>query len=85
VRSIFWLGIAESSRGADKESSVRRVQAVGGDEGIGREIQLRGNVFTSPSMAVGAASKGVARDGWNLRRYERAPGDWVLLDEMRKR
>jgi len=46
-------------------------------------IRLRGKLYTSPSKAAEAiAHHGV--DGWYVWRYERAPGDWVLLNELRK-
>ena len=46
-------------------------------------IRLRGKVFRSPT----AAAVSVARypvDGWRFWKYERAPGDWVCLDELRR-
>lgn len=46
-------------------------------------IRLRGKLYTSPSKAAEAiAHHGV--DGWYVWRYERAPGDWVLLNELRR-
>ncbi len=47
------------------------------------KIRLRGKLYTSPSKAAEAiVHHGV--DGWYVWRYERAPGDWVKLDELRK-
>lgn len=47
-------------------------------------IWYRGKRFTSPSVAAGAiAGHGV--DGWYVWKYERAPGEWVLLNELRKK
>lgn len=46
-------------------------------------IRFQGKVYRSPSAAGGAASKR-ACNGWRFWRYERAPGDWVRLDELRK-
>jgi len=43
----------------------------------------KGTIFTSPSSA-GQAVIGRPVDGWHRWRYERAPGDWVPLDELRK-
>jgi len=43
----------------------------------------RGKIFTSPSGAAQAVT-GRPVDGWRRWRYERAPGDWVPLDELRK-
>jgi len=45
--------------------------------------RLQGKVFTSPSLAASAAV-GKPMNGWRTWKYERAPGDWVLLDELRK-
>jgi len=42
-----------------------------------------GQRFTSPSGAARAAI-GRQRGGWLIWRYERAPGDWVPLDTLRK-
>ena len=45
-------------------------------------IHFQGKTFTSPSVAAA----GVARhavDGWYAWKYERAPGDWVELNELR--
>jgi hypothetical protein len=43
-----------------------------------------GKRFTSPSVAAGAiAGHGV--DGWYVWKYERAPGEWVLLNELRRK
>ncbi len=48
-------------------------------------IRFNGKIFTSPSLAAAAARKTRTCNGWTFWQYERAPGDWVLLDEMRKR
>jgi hypothetical protein len=45
--------------------------------------RLQGKVYTSPSKAASVAV-GKPMNGWKTWRYERAPGDWVLLDELRK-
>ncbi len=45
--------------------------------------RLQGMVFTSPSSAA-AAAVGKPMNGWTTWKYERAPGDWVFLDELRK-
>ena len=47
-------------------------------------ILYKGNTFNSPSLA-GRAIKGRANNGWTTWKYERAPGDWVLLDALRKK
>ncbi len=45
-------------------------------------IKVGKKLFTSPSLA-GKAVLGRAVSGWTEWSYERAPGDWVLLDELR--
>ncbi len=48
-------------------------------------IRFAGEVFNSPSLAArAAAGRQSAMSGWHFWSYERAPGDWVLLDELRK-
>jgi hypothetical protein len=46
-------------------------------------INFRGKIYTSPSSAASAITHR-AMDGWKVWYYQRAPGDWVLLDELRK-
>lgn len=46
--------------------------------------RLQGKVFTSPSLAAKAIT-GREMNGWATWTYERAPGDWVFLDELRKK
>ena len=46
-------------------------------------IRFDGKVYTSPSVA-GAAIVKHACNGWKFWTYERAPGDWVLLEKLRK-
>lgn len=46
-------------------------------------IRFRGNVYNSPSLA-GKAAIGRSANGWTFWKYERSPGDWVLLDQLRK-
>ncbi len=47
-------------------------------------IRFKGKVYGSPSLAGGAACKRRSCNGWRFWRYERAPGDWVPLNELRK-
>jgi predicted GIY-YIG superfamily endonuclease len=47
-------------------------------------ISYKGKIYNSPSLAA-ASVMGHAANGWNVWQYERAPGDWVLLNEMRKK
>jgi hypothetical protein len=46
-------------------------------------INYRGKIFNSPSTAASAVTKR-AMDGWHAWKYQRAPGDWVRLDELRR-
>ena len=46
--------------------------------------RLQRKIFTSPSLAAAAVTK-KPMNGWYSWKYERAPGDWVLLDELRKK
>jgi len=45
-------------------------------------IHLEGKVYTLPAAAEAATQYPV--DGWLFWKFERAPGDWVRLDELRK-
>jgi hypothetical protein len=47
-------------------------------------IRYNGSVFTSPSRAAREVC-GHATDGWHFWQYERAPGDWVPINELRGR
>jgi len=47
-------------------------------------IFYKGEFYTSPSMAAKAVTKR-PMNGWTSWRYERAPGDWVILDVLRKK
>jgi len=46
--------------------------------------QFTGKVYTSPSMAAALACKRRTCNGWTFWQYERAPGDWVAIDKLRK-
>jgi hypothetical protein len=46
-------------------------------------IRLQRKMYQSPTAAAVAVTK-YPVDGWVFWRYERAPGDWVRLDELRK-
>lgn len=48
------------------------------------KIRFQGKLFTSPSFAATAITHR-PMNGWMTWSYERAPGDWVPLDELRKR
>jgi hypothetical protein len=47
-------------------------------------IRFRDKVYSSPSLAGAAACKRRTCNGWGFWKYERAPGDWVPLNELRK-
>ena len=40
--------------------------------------------FTSPSLAGAVAVQRKTCNGWTFWQYQRAPGDWVPLDNLRK-
>jgi len=48
------------------------------------KIWFKGKVYNSPSVAAAAACNRISCNGWTFWKYERAPGDWVLIDELRK-
>ncbi|MBI4565182.1 MAG: DUF2924 domain-containing protein [Planctomycetes bacterium] len=47
-------------------------------------IRFRGRKYNSPSTAASAITRR-GMNGWSCWRYERAPGDWVPLDNLRRR
>ncbi len=47
-------------------------------------VGVNGRTFTSPSLAAAFACGRRTCNGWVFWQYERAPGDWVLLDNLRK-
>ncbi len=47
-------------------------------------IRFGKKVYSSPSLAAAAACKRRTCNGWTFWKYERAPGDWVTLNELRK-
>ncbi len=47
-------------------------------------IRFKGTVYKSPSLAAAAGCKRATCNGWTFWKYERAPGDWVKLNELRK-
>jgi hypothetical protein len=46
-------------------------------------IHFGGKIYNSPSMAAAAAVGRETSNGWTFWTYERAPGDWVKLAELR--
>jgi hypothetical protein len=47
-------------------------------------IRFGGTLYDSPSLAGAAACKRKTCNGWKFWEFERARGDWVLLDELRR-
>lgn len=47
------------------------------------QIRFAGELYDSPSAAA-AACRGRPSNGWTFWQYERAHGDWVRLDELRR-
>ncbi|MGA2269748.1 MAG: hypothetical protein ABSH44_14870 [Bryobacteraceae bacterium] len=47
-------------------------------------IRFAGTLYDSPSLAGAAACQRKTCNGWKFWEYERAAGDWVLLDELRR-
>lgn len=47
-------------------------------------IWFAGKHFTSPSLAGAHAVKRPTCNGWKFWQYQRAPGDWVALDSLRR-
>jgi len=48
------------------------------------QVSYGGKRYASPSQAAAAACRRRARNGWSFWNYERGPGDWVPLNELRK-
>jgi hypothetical protein len=48
------------------------------------KIRFAGKNFDSPSSAAMAACRRASCNGWTFWQYERAPGDWIYLDNLRK-
>ncbi len=46
-------------------------------------IRFRGKLFRSPSTAAHEITHRPT-NGWSVWRYQRAPGEWVWIDELRK-
>ncbi|MCB4791269.1 MAG: GIY-YIG nuclease family protein [Elusimicrobia bacterium] len=46
--------------------------------------RLKNKTFYSPSLAAAAAASKRSRNGWTCWQYQRSPGEWVLLNELRK-
>lgn len=47
-------------------------------------IRLDGKIYRSPSLAAAAACRRPTCNGWTFWSYERAPGDWVPLNQLRE-
>lgn len=62
---------------------VRKDGWISFDSNSAAYSRLKGKKFKSPSGAAKAITR-QAMDGWLCWKYERSPGEWVLLDELRK-
>jgi len=49
----------------------------------GGKVRYKRRVYESPSAAAAKVVKG-ASNGWIFWKYQRAPGDWVTVDYLRK-
>jgi len=47
-----------------------------------KRVRMKGKLYGSPSAAASGIQKH-ATNGWSFRHYERGPGDWVPIDELR--
>lgn len=47
-------------------------------------IRYKGTIYNSPSYAAAAACNRRKCNGWAFWKFERAPGDWVPLAELRR-
>src|SRR5207244_4476544 len=47
-----------------------------------KRVRMKGKLYGSPSAAASAIKKR-ATNGWSFWHYERGPGDWVPIDELR--
>lgn len=48
-------------------------------------IRFGNKVYNSPSLAAAVACRRPTCNGWKFWSYERAPGDWIPLDQLRRR
>ncbi len=72
------------SKGKLYIAHVRRDGSIAFAKESAEADRLRGKVFLSPSSAAKAVTKR-EMNGWTAWTYERAPGDWIPLDELRKK
>ncbi|MFH1715311.1 MAG: GIY-YIG nuclease family protein [Elusimicrobiota bacterium] len=61
---------------------VRQNGTITFDQRSSKVKDSKNKIYTSPSSAASAVANG-RLNGWINWKYERAPGDWVLLDELR--
>jgi hypothetical protein len=69
-----------SSEGFEKHADIIR-KFVRGRNGV-YALYRKGKLYGSPSAAASAIGKR-AINGWSFWHYERGPGDWVPIDELR--
>jgi len=75
---VKWAGTVKRLRARYKGKLVKaRVLRDG-------RVSFGGKRYDSPSQAAAAAVGRKARNGWAFWKYERAPGDWVPIKELRR-
>ncbi len=53
--------------------------------GTDGKISYKGKTYTSPSIAGAYARRKKTLNGWKSWKYKNKEGDWVYLDEIRKK
>jgi type I restriction enzyme R subunit len=89
LQSAGWhvCGVSDANIHAARGVAIREFALDGGYGYADYLLYVDGKAagFNSPSLAGRAAIGGKrAVNGWLFWSYERAPGDWVRLDELRK-
>jgi uncharacterized protein YegP (UPF0339 family) len=49
------------------------------------KINLNGKLYSSPSFAAMAITKTTTINGWKIWKYKNEKGQWVWIDELRKK
>ena len=70
-----WMKIQRKYKGKIYKAAVR----------ADGSINYNGTIYNSPSMAGYAVVKTHAVDGWHFWRFKNRNGEWVKLDELRKK
>jgi hypothetical protein len=72
------------SAASELRATYKKQQYVAALDDHGR-ILLDGKMFNSPSAAGSYIRSGKAIDGWVFWKYRNAQGEWVKIDELRKK